>query len=70
MIAKSNSSVVGIDEPSRGLNNYEMYKVAQFLTELVKEGKTIIVIDHEEAAFKYFTKHIELQNKNNILEGV
>lgn len=68
--AKTSSSVVGIDEPFRGLNNYEMYKVAQFLTEFVKEGKTIIVIDHEEESFKYFTKHIELQNHDNILVGV
>lgn len=63
----SNNKVIGIDEPFKGLNNEEIFKVVQALTTLVDQGKTIIVVDHEENSFKYFTKHIELINKNGIL---
>ncbi|MDD6793862.1 MAG: ATP-binding cassette domain-containing protein [Clostridiaceae bacterium] len=63
----SNNAVIGIDEPFKGLNNEEIYRVAQVLSLLVNKGKTIIVVDHEENSFKYFTKHIELVNKNGIL---
>lgn len=66
---KSTAEIYGIDEPFRGLNNYEMHKVAAFLSKMVTDGKTIIVVDHEEEAFKYFSKHIELVKNNNWLEG-
>ncbi len=59
--------IYGIDEPFKGLNNEEIYTVAQFLSRLEKEGKTIIVVDHEVQSFSYFTKHIILQNKDGIL---
>ena len=64
---KSNAEIYGIDEPFKGLNNFEMYKVALFLSDMVREGKTIIVVDHEEEAFKYFSKRIELVKKDNWL---
>ena len=38
-------------------------------TKLIREyqGKTIVVIDHNEEAFPYFANHIELINKNGLL---
>ena len=48
---KSSSSVLGIDEPFRGLNKHEICHVANYLTSLLDEKKTIIVIDHEEEGF-------------------
>ena len=65
---KSSIEVYGIDEPFRGLNNFEMYKIALFLSNMVEDGKTIIVVDHEEEAFKYFSRHIELVKINGWLE--
>ena len=65
---KSTAEIYGIDEPFRGLNNFEMHKVAGFLSKMVTDGKTIIVVDHEEEAFKYFSKHIELIKNNDWLE--
>ena len=35
----------------------------------VKKGKTIIVVDHEENSFKYFSRTIELSSKEGILLG-
>ena len=63
------NDVIGIDEPFKGLNNREIYMVVCSLNALVKRGKTIIVIDHEENSFKYFTKHIELINDRGILKA-
>ena len=64
---KSSAEVYGIDEPFRGLNNFEMHKVATFLFNIVKNGKTVIVVDHEEEAFKYFSRHIALINESGWL---
>lgn len=64
---KTTTEIYGIDEPFRGLNNFEMYKVALFLSNIVNNGKTIIVVDHEENAFKYFSKKIELIKKDSWL---
>ncbi len=65
----SNKKIMGIDEPFKGLNNEEIYIVAKALKELVNQGKTIIVVDHEENSFNYFTKKIELVNADGILQG-
>lgn len=64
-----NTQVIGIDEPFKGLNKKEINKVSNFLVEFVKTGKTVIVVDHEEESFKYFSKVIELKNENGILVG-
>ena len=66
---KSSSSVLGIDEPFRGLNKNEICHVANYLTSLLDEKKTIIVIDHEEEGFKYFSNKQELKNIDNVLIG-
>ena len=64
---KSKADIVGIDEPFKGLGADEIFAVTQFLEKLRSEGKTIIVIDHTESAFKYFAQKMELQVKNGIL---
>ena len=66
---KSSSSVLGIDEPFRGLNKNEICHVANYLTSLLDEKKTIIIIDHEEEGFKYFSNKQELKNIDNVLIG-
>lgn len=64
---KSSAEIYGIDEPFKELNNFEIYRIALFLSNMVIDGKTIIVADHEEEAFKYFSKHIELVKKDDHL---
>lgn len=59
--------VYGVDEPFKGLNNEEIYMVVKILSKLVNQGKTVVVVDHEENSFKYFSKHIELKNVAGIL---
>lgn len=66
---KSNTSTYGIDEPFRGLNNLEIHTLAIFFHNLLKDGKTIIIADHEEACYKYFPYHIELTNTHGRLVG-
>lgn len=62
-------TILGVDEPFKGLNNEEIHRVALKLNDLMKQGRTIIVVDHEESCFKYFSKHIVLYNDNGILKG-
>lgn len=59
--------VFGIDEPFKGLNNKEKQKIIRFFNTLIEQGKTIIVVDHEEDVFRYFTRKIELKNNCGIL---
>ena len=59
--------VIGIDEPFKGLGNEEIYMVIKALEELVDKNKTIVVVDHEEKAFRYFANHIYLINYGGIL---
>ncbi len=65
----ANDDVIGIDEPFKGLNSEEIYMIVKALDELVHKGKTIIVVDHEEESFKYFSNKIELVNRVGILCG-
>lgn len=62
-------TVLGVDEPFKGLNSEEIYRVVLKLNELMKQGRTIIVVDHEESCYKYFSKHIVLSNEKEILKG-
>ncbi|HHZ9143554.1 ATP-binding cassette domain-containing protein [Proteus mirabilis] len=66
---KSKTMVYGIDEPFRGLNNSEIHSLAMFFYHLVKLGKMVIIADHEDASFKYFQYHIELNNIQGRLVG-
>lgn len=63
------SLVIGIDEPFKGLGNEEIFMVIKALDKLVEMKKTVIVIDHEEKAFDYFTNHINLINDGGILKA-
>ncbi len=65
--SRSKSSLFGIDEPFKGLNNTEIYSVVKFLEGLAKENKTVIVADHNEDAFKYFSNHVELIDNDGVL---
>lgn len=68
-VSKTTAQILGIDEPFRGLSNSEIYKIALYLDQLRKQGKTIIVIDHSENAIKYFSYYLELKNDDFILNG-
>ncbi len=63
----ANADVLGIDEPFKGLNSQEIFAIVKSLEELVHNGKTIIVVDHEEGSFQYFSNRIELVNKEGVL---
>ena len=67
---KATAKVYGVDEPFRGLNNAEIFKVAAFLENFIKSGKTVIVADHEDECFKYFTRHLELTCVNSVMTGI
>ena len=69
-LRNSKSDLLGIDEPFKGLSLTEIYSVIEFLWSMVNKGKTIVVIDHNEDAFPFFKKHIELISDNGILKGL
>jgi excinuclease UvrABC ATPase subunit len=66
---KESSVVYGIDEPFRGLNNYEIYTLILFFNKFINQKKTVIIVDHEEESFKYFTRHLILKNESGKLIG-
>lgn len=68
-LRNSRADVLGIDEPFKGLSLTEIHSVVAFLMDMVNKGKTIVIIDHNEEAFPYFAKHIELKYDNGILKG-
>jgi len=63
----SKAQILGIDEPFKGLGENEMRSVIEYLYKLKDKGKTIIIIDHEEAVKKYFAVQLELGVENGIL---
>lgn len=69
-LRNSRSDVLGIDEPFKGLSLTEIHSVVSFLMGMIAKGKTIVVIDHNEEAFPYFAKHIELVSDKGILKGI
>lgn len=64
---KSKAEIVGIDEPYKGLGNEEIYAVTLFLEKLRSAGKTIVVIDHNEEAQRYYGQQIKLTVKNGVI---
>jgi len=66
---KATSTVYGVDEPFKGLNNSEIYSIVLFFNKFLENKKTVIVADHEEESFKYFTRHLILYNDNGRLVG-
>lgn len=69
-LRNSKADTIGIDEPFKGLSPTEIHSVVTFLVGMIKKGKTIIVIDHNEDAFPYFAKHIELISDKGVLKGI
>lgn len=67
-LRKSKATVIGIDEPFKGLSIKEIYSVIAYLISMIKKGKTVVVVDHNEQAFPYFTKRIEIKVDNGILK--
>lgn len=67
IVLTARNPVIGIDESFKGLENEELYMVIKALEELVAKNKTVVVVDHEEKAFKYFVNHIYLTNHGGIL---
>ena len=65
--AKSTATILGIDEPFKGLSPFEVFYVASFFDRIRIKGKTVLVIDHSSFADQYFAKKIELINHNGIL---
>lgn len=63
------AKVLGIDEPFRGLGNSEIFAVIVFLDKLIAKGKTIIVADHEENSFRFFSHRIFLTNRDAVILG-
>lgn len=68
-VRSSKSAVLGVDEPFKGLSITEIHSVVAFLVSMVKKGKTVVVIDHNEQAYPYFAKRIELIVCNETLKG-
>lgn len=64
---KSQSEIIGIDEPYKGLGNEEIYAVTLFLEKLRSNGKTIVVIDHNEEAQKYYGQQNELTVNKGVI---
>ena len=67
---KPSITILGVDEPFKGLDNLEIYQVVKFLDELRNMGKTIIVADHSDMIEHYFSEHIELVDRNSILTSL
>lgn len=65
----SKATVLGVDEPFKGLSNSEVHSVIGFLNSLKEKGKTIAVIDHNEQAIPYFQKHIKLVLSDGVLKS-
>lgn len=67
--AYTSASIVGIDEPFKGLNHTEIIKMVYFLESLTAKGKTIIVADHSEYAPQFFSMINELSVKEHTIMG-
>jgi len=65
--ANSTATIYGIDEPFKGLGRTEIFGMIQFFNKLIDKSKTIVVADHEEESFCFFTKRILLTNQDNKL---
>lgn len=63
-----NSDIVIADEPTTGLDNKNIDLVMDYLKELNRHGKTIIMVTHDSNLYKHFSRIInvdEINCKNN-----
>lgn len=67
--SKTTADILGIDEPFKGLNRQEIFRMVQYFDKMRKSGKTIVAIDHTDGIDNYFSKKIILKNENGILKG-
>ncbi|MDR0919419.1 MAG: ATP-binding cassette domain-containing protein [Oscillospiraceae bacterium] len=68
-LSLSKKTYLGIDEPFKGLSNTEVFTIMQYLRNLINQGKTLIVVEHNEDTFQYFDYKLKLNNKNGLLLG-
>ncbi len=62
----TNPSIILADEPTGALDSKTGIEIMELLTELSKEGKTIILITHEHEVDVYAKRHIVLKDGNII----
>ena len=67
--SKSTAKIIGVDEPFKGLSNVEIDVVAKYLNDIRSKNRTLLVIDHTSGTEDYFSRWIQIDNKNNILCG-
>lgn len=65
----TNSQIIGVDEPFKGLNINERELIAIFLDSLRRKNKTIIVIDHTKGMRNFFSSVIEVRRINDFIVG-
>jgi putative ABC transport system ATP-binding protein len=62
----TNPSIILADEPTGALDSKTGVEIMEILTELNREGKTIILITHEHEVDVYAKRHILLRDGNVI----
>lgn len=60
----TNPSIILADEPTGALDSKTGVEIMELLTEVSKEGKTIIVITHEHEVDAYARRHILIRDGN------
>lgn len=65
--SKSTATIMGIDEPFKGLNPQEIFRMTNYFYQLKDKGKTVVVIDHTEGIDSYFSKKIVLRDIDGVL---
>ncbi len=58
--ARKSNSLYILDEPTVGLSFYDVMKLMQLLTQLVKEGNSVVIIEHDTEILSYTDYIIEL----------
>ncbi len=67
---KVTTEVLGVNEPFKGLNPQEIFRMVKYFYTLCKEGRTIVIVDHTENVDNFFSKKIYLKNDDGILRGM
>ncbi len=58
--ARKSNSLYILDEPTVGLSFYDVVKLIQLLTQLVQEGNSVVIIEHDPEILSYTDYIIEL----------
>ena len=62
--------IVFLDEPTNSLDIKVRKMLYEILEKLNREGLTIVMISHDEEAFKYSNRALILGNENKVIENV